>query len=430
MGASVIAFAQNAALLLAVAVVYDVGLNARRPGLPPRGAQLLMGAVLAVIGIAIMLTPFQFAPGLFFDTRTVLLTLAGLFFGPMVSLVPMVAMVAFRITQGGGGTPTGVLVIALAWLVGVGWQRWRGQKLVDLTLRELAGFGFVANLVVLVVIGLGLSVTLPAPVAQQATAQLVPPSILVMPVATALVGGLLVNRLRSRHLTEANELLQAEVEAQLAAVRASRARIVAAGDEERKRVERDIHDGAQQRLVGLTITLRLLQSKLGPDASGDAVATLEQARTDAKAALTELRELARGIHPQILTDSGIGPAIEQLANNAPIPVRLTIETDGRYKPSVESAAYFVVSEALANMAKYAEASEATIRLAELAGSLRVEVCDDGIGGADPARGSGLRGLMDRLAAINATMDVISPKGGGTRLVATIPLPVATAKNRG
>ncbi len=430
MGLSLVAFAQNAALLLAVAVVYDVALDPRRAGPPARIGQLLMGLVLAAIGIAIMLTPYRSAPGLFFDTRTVLLTLSGLFFGPFASFVPMLVMVALRIAQGGGGAPTGVLVIAIAWLMGAGWRRWRGPRLADLTLHELAAFGLAANVVVLAIVAVGLTVTMSPSVAEDATGQLTPPSVLVNPAATALIGGLLVNRLRARQLTSANERLQAEVETQLAQVRASRARIVAAGDEERKRLERDIHDGAQQRLVGLTITLRLLRSKIGPDAPVDVVSTLDQARSDAKAALTELRELARGIHPQILTESGIGPAVEQLANNAPVPVRLAIETDRRYETSIESAAYFVVSEALANMAKYADANEAAIRVAETGGSLRVEICDDGVGGADPAHGSGLRGLMDRLAAIDGSLDVMSPLGGGTRLVATIPVAVTPAANPG
>lgn len=290
----------------------------------------------------------------------------------------------------------------------------------------MAAIGLAANVIVLVVAGLGLELTLPTSTARQATSQLVLPSVVVNPVATALLGGLLLNRLRTRQLAEANARLQAEVEAQLAEVRASRARIVAAGDEQRKRVERDIHDGAQQRLVGLTITLRLLRSKLEADASPDLVATLDQARSEAKAALTELRELAHGIHPQILSQSGIGPAIEQAANNAPVPMRLGIETGRRYEPGIESAVYFVVSEALANMAKYAHAKEAEVRVVELAGSLRVEVCDDGVGGADPTAGGGLRGLMDRLAAVEGRLDVLSPKGAGTRLVATIPLPHESA----
>ncbi len=421
MDVSVIAFLHNAALLLAVAVIFDVALDPPRTDPSGRAGQLLVGAVLAVIGVAIMLTPFQFAPGLFFDTRAVLLTIAGLFFGPLASFVPMLAMVAFRVALGGSGAPSGVVVIAFAWAMGVAWQRWRGHALDKMTLREMGAFGLVASAAVFVVAGVGLGLTLPASVAQPATRALALPSVLVNPVATALLGAVLLNRLKRRRLAVANERLQAELEAQLGEVRASRARIVAAADEERKRVERDIHDGAQQRLVGLSLTLRLLRSKLGSGASPDVIATLDQASSDAKAALTELRELARGIHPQILTETGLGPAIESLADRAPFPVRLEIDANGRYGPAAESAAYFTVSESLANVAKYAEASTAAVRVVEVGGKLRIEVRDDGVGGADPAAGTGLRGLTDRLAAIDATLDVISPKGGGTHVIASIPV---------
>jgi signal transduction histidine kinase len=300
----------------------------------------------------------------------------------------------------------------------------------EVGLAELALSGLAANLVILVVAGVGLALTVPADIAGQATLQLVLPSVLVNPVATALLGGLLRNRVRARRLIEANERLQAEVEARLAEVRASRARIVAAGYEERKRVERDIHDGAQQRLVGLVLTLRLLRSRLGSDVAPEVEAALDQASTDARAALAELRELARGIHPQILTEAGIGPAIESVADRAPVPVRVSIEAEGRYDAAIESAAYFVVSEALTNVAKYAEATEASVRVAEVSGNLRIEVRDDGVGGADPSAGTGLRGLADRLAAIDATLDVVSPAGGGTTLIATIPLGARFGPNSG
>ena len=218
-----------------------------------------------------------------------------------------------------------------------------------------------------------------------------------------------------------NERLQGEVEAQLDEVRASRSRIVAAGDAERKRVERDLHDGAQQRLVSLTLALRLARSRAGADIDPALAASLDDASAEARLALAELRELARGIHPQILTGSGLGPALESLADRSPVDV--TVEVDaGRYPAAVEGAAYFAVSEALANVAKYAEAGNASVSARWAAGVLTVEVADDGIGGADAGLGSGLRGLADRLAALDGTLEVVSPRGGGTRLLARIPTP--------
>jgi signal transduction histidine kinase len=216
-----------------------------------------------------------------------------------------------------------------------------------------------------------------------------------------------------------NERLQGEVEAQLDAVRASRARLVEAGDTERKRIERDLHDGAQQRLVALTVALRLARTRAGDDIDPELAASLDAASTEARAALSELRELARGIHPQILTGSGLGPAIDSLAARSPVQVSVEVEA-GRYPPVVEGAAYFAVSEALANVAKYAQATHALVRSSWAAGTLSVEVSDDGVGGADAGRGSGLRGLADRLAALDGSLEVVSPRGGGTRVLGRIP----------
>jgi signal transduction histidine kinase len=228
-------------------------------------------------------------------------------------------------------------------------------------------------------------------------------------------------------LTEANERLQAAVESQLEEVRASRARIVAAGDAERKRVERDLHDGAQQRLISLTLKLRLARSRFGPDGDPTVATVLAEASEEARAALGELRELARGIHPQILTEAGLTAAIESLADRSPVTVDVQVEPD-RFPAVVESTAYFVVSEALANVAKYAGARTVAVRTRQESGFLVVEVVDDGVGGADPTAGSGLPGLVDRLAALGGTLDVRSPRGGGTRLVARIPAVVPTAES--
>ena len=202
-------------------------------------------------------------------------------------------------------------------------------------------------------------------------------------------------------------------------LRASRARIVKASDEARRRLERNLHDGAQQRLVALSLSLRLAQSKLGTDPPA-ADAVLEAARDELAAALDELRELARGIHPAVLTDRGLAAALEALAARLPIPVE--IETPEQELPqAVEAAAYYVIAEALANVIKYARASIVTVRVTCDDASARVEVTDDGVGGADSATGSGLRGLSDRVAALEGTLTVDSPPAQGTRIVAEIPL---------
>lgn len=216
-----------------------------------------------------------------------------------------------------------------------------------------------------------------------------------------------------------NEQLQAQVRAQLEEVRASRARIVEAGDAERRRVERNLHDGAQQRLVSLSLALRLAQAQLGPDANPTAQASLAQASKELQTALSELRELARGIHPAILTQQGLGAAVESLAQRAPLPVEVAVDCR-RYPPAVEITAYFVVSEALTNIAKYAQATAATVTVKESSGSLIIDVTDDGIGGVDLAGGSGLWGLADRVAALSGVLRVDSPPGRGTRVRAELP----------
>jgi signal transduction histidine kinase len=232
--------------------------------------------------------------------------------------------------------------------------------------------------------------------------------------------GLVASVASAMRLAVENERLQAAVEEQLVEVRASRARIVAAGDAERRRVERDLHDGAQQRLVSLMLSLRLAQARLGHGADPSLRDSLDQASAEARAALVELRELARGIHPEILTQAGLGPAIQSLADRAPVEVTVDVGTE-RYSAAIEGAAYFVVSEALANIAKYARASRVVVRSTTQAGSLTLEVSDDGVGGADAAAGSGLRGLADRLSAVDGSLQVVSPPGGGTRLRAIIPI---------
>ena len=202
-------------------------------------------------------------------------------------------------------------------------------------------------------------------------------------------------------------------------VRASRVRIVEAGDAARRRLERNLHDGAQQRLVSLSLALRLAQSKLAsdPDAAG---AVLGSAREELALALDELRELARGIHPAILTDRGLAAALESLATRSPVPVEIDAPVDA-LPAAVEAAAYYVVAESLANVVKYASASLVSVRITQEEERLAVEVADDGVGGADPSSGTGLRGLADRVEALDGSLSVESPSGGGTCIRAELPL---------
>ena len=215
-----------------------------------------------------------------------------------------------------------------------------------------------------------------------------------------------------------NERLQAELRLQLQEVRASRARIVQAGDDERRRLERNLHDGAQQRLLALGLAVQLARAKLGPTADG-AAALLDEAEEELRAALDELRELAHGIHPAIL-DQGLGPALRSLAERAPVPVRLVAVPGERLGGAVEAAAYFVVSEALANVVKHAHASSIRVSITRRNGHAVLDIEDDGVGGADPSRGSGLRGLLDRVQALGGALELDSAPGRGTRIHAEIP----------
>ena len=192
-----------------------------------------------------------------------------------------------------------------------------------------------------------------------------------------------------------------------------------AADEERRRLERDLHDGAQQRLVSLALNLRLAGAKLDSDPAA-AKELLEETATELGEATTELRELARGLHPAVLSDRGLRPALEALAGRAPVPVELAEPPAERLPAAVESASYFVVAEALTNVARYARASHAEVSVSRSNGQVEVEVRDDGVGGADPRAGSGLRGLADRVAALDGRLEVVSPRGGGTTIRAVIP----------
>jgi signal transduction histidine kinase len=215
-----------------------------------------------------------------------------------------------------------------------------------------------------------------------------------------------------------NERLAAEVRARYEELQASSARLVAAGDAARRRIERDLHDGAQQRLVSLSVTLNLARRTVEPGSR--AAELLDSAMAELTAGLAELRELARGIHPAVLTERGLDPALQGLAARAPLPVTVSAAVEGRLPPAVEAAAYFVVTEALTNVAKYASATAAEVTVEQVNGSVVIGVQDDGVGGADPAAGSGLAGLSDRVAALGGRLMVDSPRGGGTVVRAELP----------
>jgi signal transduction histidine kinase len=217
-----------------------------------------------------------------------------------------------------------------------------------------------------------------------------------------------------------NERLKADLRARVEELRVSRLRIVEATDGARRRIERDLHDGAQQQLVALALELRVLRRRATDPELQPLVDGLE-ARLSA--ALEELRSLARGIHPSILTERGLGPALSDLASRGPLEVRPVVDIEGRLPAAIEAAVYFLVAEGLTNVTKYADVGEARVAVRREGDDVVVLVADDGVGGANVERGTGLRGLQDRLAAVDGTLAVASPPGGGTTLLARIPCPV-------
>ncbi len=292
---------------------------------------------------------------------------------------------------------TALYLVLLLVVVARLWQRWRRADALDrVALTPVSACGLVAFLVV----SAGTAADTPVFwwVAFGVTALL----------PLAFLGGLLQS-----HVAR----LDAELVTRLQELRASRVRLVNAGDAERRRLERDLHDGAQARLV--SVTLLLGRVRLMVEDREEAAAMLDRAQSELRTGLAELRELARGIHPAVLVQRGLEPAIAALASRAPVPVTVQAEEE-RLPPPVEIAAYFVVSEALTNVAKYAQASSASVSVRRAGDVLRVEVADDGVGGADASRGSGLRGLADRVAALDGTIAVDSPAGGGTRVRVEIP----------
>jgi signal transduction histidine kinase len=212
--------------------------------------------------------------------------------------------------------------------------------------------------------------------------------------------------------------LHAELGARLDELRGSRTRVIEAGQKERQRLERNLHDGAQQRLVALSLELTILKKRL--DADPEASNSIDHARGEIAMSLEELRDVARGLHPAVVSGHGLAVALESLAARATVPVRLNVELEGRLPEPLEVAAYYLVSESLANIGKHAQATSATIDVTRRNGEVVVEIVDDGIGGADTERGSGLRGLADRVEALDGRLRVWTPLGHGTRVRAEIP----------
>jgi signal transduction histidine kinase len=208
---------------------------------------------------------------------------------------------------------------------------------------------------------------------------------------------------------------------------ASRARLVEAADEARRRIERDLHDGAQQRLVAAALDLTLLEQQLERDVAA-ARAALTRAREQLDEGLSELRDLARGIHPSVLTDRGLEAALQGLAKRSPVPADLNLAIPERLDRAIEAAAYFLVSEAVTNAAKHAQAERLSVAVAKTDGNLVVTVTDDGVGGADAGRGSGLTGLADRVEAVGGRLEIASPRGEGTRICARLPTQVLGSLN--
>jgi signal transduction histidine kinase len=215
-----------------------------------------------------------------------------------------------------------------------------------------------------------------------------------------------------------NGRLQVELKAKLQELEGSRERVIEAGQQERKRLERNLHDGAQQRLIALSLELGMYAEELSDDP--EAQSQVESARKEIAVSLEELRDVARGLHPAVLSSHGLGVALGSLAAGSPVPVTLNVSIENRLEESIEVAAYYVVTESLANIGKHAQARTATVDVTREGDELVVEVVDDGIGGADSERGTGLRGLADRVEALGGRLRVWTPRGGGTRVRAQMP----------
>jgi signal transduction histidine kinase len=274
--------------------------------------------------------------------------------------------------------------------------------------------GLVGSVLLVLLVGGYLTRAIVAPVRRAAA------------MAGRLAGGDLSVRMPETGVAEIGELersfntMAASLEESRAELTASRARVVAAGDEARRRIERDLHDGTQQRLVSLGLELRATEAMV-PAGSGELRAQLARTAEGLAGAMEDLQELSRGIHPAILAKGGLGSALKTLARRSAVPVDLDVRLDRRLPEPVEVAVYFVVSEALTNVAKHAQASLVRVDVEAPDGAVRLAVSDDGVGGADPDHGSGLVGLRDRVEAAGGRIEITSPTGGGTTLLVTIPL---------
>ena len=290
-----------------------------------------------------------------------------------------------------------VAAVGMALVVGT-WAAGVALTLLPLTsLPAEPGAGVTGDVPVLLLVAVGVALLLTAPWVAQGWVQ----------VEVALVRVLLGPR------------GDAELQARVEELTDTRERVVLAGDAERVRIERDLHDGAQQSLVSLAMSLGRARAKLDEDPAGARV-LLDQAHGDAKRALAELRDLARGIHPAVLTDRGLDAALSALAARSPVPVSVQVDVPQRPSPTVEAVAYFVVAEALTNVAKHARARAAAVRVLQSGDRVYVTVLDDGVGGADLALGTGLTGLRDRVAAVDGRLALSSPSGGPTELTVELP----------
>ena len=234
-------------------------------------------------------------------------------------------------------------------------------------------------------------------------------------------------RVIARRLALENADLQVQLGAQLDEMRQSRARLVEAADNERRRLERDLHDGAQQQLVTVLLSLQLAKAEALQRSDPNTAHMLDQSIESLRQALDELRSLARGIHPTILLEAGVAPAIRTLAERCPIPVEVTGDLD-RLEPRLEAALYFVAAEAITNAVKHSRGHRVRVELRRRSGWASVDVSDDGVGGAEPSRGSGLVGLSDRVAAVGGRLSVESNQLQGTRLHAEVPCALANQRH--
>jgi signal transduction histidine kinase len=292
--------------------------------------------------------------------------------------------------------------------------------------RERRADAAAQRAIVAAAVGLGGSIVLIVVFAGYLTQSIVQPVRRAAAMADRLAGGDLTVRMPERGpgeigvLERSFNLMAGSLEQSREELAASRARIVAAGDQARRRIERDLHDGTQQRLVSLVLDLRTAEAAVPPE-QPELKAQLGRVADGLTGALDELRELSRGIHPAILSEGGLAPALKSLARRSAVPVELELDVPGRLPEPVEVAAYYVVSEALANAAKHAQASVAHVHAQARDGRLRLSVRDDGVGGAEPGGGSGLVGLADRVDALGGTIRVRSPVGQGTTLRIDLPI---------